>query len=73
MLPCDRQLNYKNCLSLGAFLIVITHRLSNVVNCDRIVYLDSGRICEQGTHEELLRIGGKYAKLFSIQAEKYVS
>ena len=53
--------------------IVITHRLANVVHCDRIIYLDSGRICEEGTHNELIQKNGKYAELFSIQAEKYIS
>ncbi|MGI6744242.1 MAG: ABC transporter ATP-binding protein [Eubacteriales bacterium] len=53
--------------------IVITHRLANVIHCDRIVYLDSGIICEEGTHNELMMKKGKYAELFSIQAEKYVS
>ena len=53
--------------------IVITHRLANVVHCDRIVYLDSGKICEEGTHKELMKMNGKYAELFSIQAKKYIS
>ena len=53
--------------------IVITHRLVNVVNCDRIVYLESGKICEEGSHEELMKRQGKYAKLFSIQASKYLT
>lgn len=60
-------------LMQGRTAIVITHRLANVVHCDRIVYLDSGRICEEGTHTELMKQNGKYAELFSIQAKKYIS
>lgn len=60
-------------LMQGRTSIVITHRLANVVHCDRIVYLDSGRICEEGTHKELMKKNGKYAELFSIQAKKYIS
>lgn len=52
--------------------VLITHRLSNVVHCDRIVYLESGKICEEGSHEELLSLNGRYAKLFRIQSEKYI-
>jgi len=57
----------------GRTTVVITHRLANVVHCDRIVYLDSGRICEEGTHAELMKQNGKYAELFAIQAKKYIS
>lgn len=53
--------------------IVITHRLSNVVNCDRIVYLESGKIVEEGTHKDLLALHGKYAELFELQAKNYAS
>ena len=52
--------------------LVITHRLANVVNCDRIVYLENGKICEDGTHNELMANNGKYAELFHIQAKKYI-
>lgn len=56
----------------GKTSIVITHRLANVVHCDRIVYLESGKICEEGTHRELMDKNGKYAELFRTQAEKYL-
>ncbi|GIH75776.1 peptidase domain-containing ABC transporter [Planobispora longispora] len=49
--------------------IVIAHRLSTVRDADLIVVLDGGRIAETGTHEELLRLGGHYARLAGRQAD----
>lgn len=47
--------------------IVIAHRLSTIKNCSRIIYLDKGRVVEQGTFEELMELGGKFAELASRQ------
>ncbi len=55
----------------GRMAVIISHRFSTVRMADRILVLNSGRIVESGTHEELLAAKGLYADLFLLQAEGY--
>ena len=56
-------------LSKTKSVIVISHRLANVVPSDNIYYMEFGVLMEQGTHDELMKHGGGYAKLFTAQKE----
>ena len=58
-------------LTDGKMAILISHRFSTVRMADRIVVIERGRVAENGSHEELLRREGIYARLFSMQAEGY--
>lgn len=58
-------------LTKGKTTILISHRFSTVRMADKIVLIDRGKIVENGSHHELLRKRGKYAKLFGMQAEGY--
>lgn len=58
-------------LTKGRMAVLISHRFSTVRMADRILVLDEGKILEQGTHEQLLRLSGRYAELFEIQAAGY--
>jgi ATP-binding cassette subfamily B protein len=51
--------------------ILISHRFSTVRMADQIAVLNRGRIVERGSHEELMRLGGRYAQLFTLQARGY--
>ncbi|HEY8348674.1 MAG TPA: ABC transporter ATP-binding protein, partial [Clostridia bacterium] len=51
----------------GRTSFIIAHRLSTIKNADRIMYIDNGRIIEQGTHEELMEKKGAYYKLYTAQ------
>jgi len=48
--------------------LVIAHRLSTVVNADRILVMAAGTVVQQGTHRELMTQGGEYRRLFEAQA-----
>ncbi len=52
--------------------LVIAHRLSTVIDADRIVVLDQGQVCEHGDHESLIEANGLYAKLWRMQQKKAV-
>lgn len=54
-------------------VIFISHRLSTTVNADKIYVMENGRIIESGSHAELMELGGTYAYMFNLQAEKYKS
>ena len=58
-------------MTAGKTSVFISHRLASTRFCDRILFLDHGRIAEEGTHEELLRRGGGYAALFEVQSRYY--
>jgi ABC-type multidrug transport system fused ATPase/permease subunit len=60
-----------NELSAGKTSVYISHRLASTRFCDRIVLIDNKTIAECGTHDELLKSGGKYANLFEIQSKYY--
>ena len=53
----------------GRTTVVIAHRLATIINADRIIVLDGGRLVETGTHEHLLRSSGLYARLAAMQFE----
>ncbi|MFZ5365929.1 MAG: ABC transporter ATP-binding protein [Patescibacteria group bacterium] len=55
----------------GKNLILISHRFSTVRRAKRIIVLEKGKIIEQGTHQELMKLGGTYAQLFTLQAKAY--
>lgn len=60
-----------NALSKGKTLIYITHRISSAVTADMIYFLENGEITEHGSHQELMRLNGKYARLYYMQARSY--
>jgi ATP-binding cassette subfamily B protein len=59
-------------LAEGRTAVFISHRFSTVRRADRIFLFHEGRLAEQGTHSELMRLAGRYAELFTLQASAYV-
>ena len=51
--------------------VYISHRLSSTQFCDRIIFMENGKIIETGSHEELIKLGGKYANMFALQGHYY--
>jgi ATP-binding cassette subfamily B protein len=58
-------------LTTGKTALFISHRFSTVRMADRIVVLEDGAIAEEGSHQELVRFGGRYAEMFAMQAASY--
>ena len=52
--------------------VIISHRLSSAAMADRICLMQHGEMTEQGTHQELMELGGSYADMFLKQAESYL-
>ena len=58
-------------LTTGLTTLVISHRFSTVRRADVIVVLDGGRVAERGSHDDLMALGGRYAEMFRLQAERF--
>lgn len=58
-------------LTAGRMAVLISHRFSTVRMADRILVLEGGRVLEDGSHEALVALGGRYAELFGLQAAGY--
>jgi len=58
-------------LTRGLTTVLISHRFSTVRRADRIVVLEGGRVVEEGTHDALLAAGGRYARMFALQADRF--
>jgi ATP-binding cassette subfamily B protein len=58
-------------LTAGKMALFISHRFSTVRSADRILVLENGKIAEEGTHDQLARMGGRYAEMFEMQASSY--
>ena len=58
-------------MTLGRSSVYISHRLASTRFCDRIIFIENNHIVEEGTHEQLLAHGGRYAALFEVQSKYY--
>ncbi|MBD2559396.1 MULTISPECIES: ABC transporter ATP-binding protein [Nostoc] len=63
--------NHFRAITQNQMVLLISHRFSTVRMADKIVVIENGEVIEQGTHKELLQLGGRYAKLFLLQAAGY--
>lgn len=66
---------FKNIINEGKdhTMLFISHRLSSVKNCDRVLMLENGRLIEEGTHKELIALGGRYCEMYKRQAMNYLA
>ncbi|MEH1888151.1 MAG: ABC transporter ATP-binding protein [Nostoc sp.] len=63
--------NHFRAITQNQMVLLISHRFSTVRMADKIVVIENGEVIEQGTHKELLQLGGRYANLFQLQAAGY--
>ncbi|MEH2173752.1 ABC transporter ATP-binding protein [Nostoc sp.] len=63
--------NHFRAITQNQMVLLISHRFSTVRMADKILVIENGEVIEQGTHEELLQLEGRYAKLFLLQAAGY--
>ncbi|MBR6340544.1 MAG: hypothetical protein IKR64_01450, partial [Treponema sp.] len=62
-----------NSMAADKTSLFISHRLASTKFCDRILFLDGGQIVEEGSHDQLMKKGGKYREIFDIQSHYYKS
>lgn len=68
----ENEIYQKYCdLVQGKTSFFVSHRLASTRFCDRIIYMEDGVIAEMGTHEELMKLNGKYADMFAVQSKYY--
>ena len=58
-------------MTRGRSSVYISHRLASTRFCDRILLVEGGRIAEEGSHSQLLSLGGRYAQLYEVQSKYY--
>ena len=66
---------YKNMLTAaeGETVIFISHRLSATRDADRIYMFENGTVIEEGSHEQLMKLNGRYAEMWRVQAQNYLA
>ena len=68
----ENEIYQKYCdLTEGKTSFFVSHRLASTRFCDRIIYMEDGVITEMGTHDELIKLNGKYADMFAVQSKYY--